>query len=306
VWFHVETWDPEYGAAVETGTLDPASAQVDPAPEVPLAAWAPRWPDPGVTPPASVAFVDGVRRIDARVWITDPAGPVRPGVCATVAAGVVRCEASRAGVVAAEVRRGVFAAAQGAGPIVTRHGTYHLHPSPDDTPEALYLAVHDRMTQLEREVSDTAAADLVVFDGPLRGRDRPGGMGYVKTQHVQYLPDPAQAVVGDLAPGQRSPLFLIRQGGFTRWSWYLRLPGPIAHPLSGVVRCEVPAVGTAVAAAEVADRATAALPRFASTPHKDTRAPQNLFPIAGLERELRRRLGDPRLLERALRAAAAG
>ena len=39
-------------------------------------------------------------------------------------------------------------------------------------------------------------------------------------------------------------------------------------------------------------------------PPKDPRAPQNLYPIAGLERELRRRLGDPALLYRSLRAAA--
>ena len=38
--------------------------------------------------------------------------------------------------------------------------------------------------------------------------------------------------------------------------------------------------------------------------HKDARAPQNLYPIGGLERELRRRLGDSRLLYRALRSAA--
>jgi hypothetical protein len=48
----------------------------------------------------------------------------------------------------------------------------------------------------------------------------------------------------------------------------------------------------------------ATLPRFASQPHNDPRAPQNLHPIAGLERELRRCLGDPILLERALRQAA--
>ena len=54
----------------------------------------------------------------------------------------------------------------------------------------------------------------------------------------------------------------------------------------------------------IADTTCVVLPRFASEPHKDSRAPQNLYPIAGLERELRRRLGDPRLLYRALRAAA--
>jgi len=34
---------------------------------------------------------------------------------------------------------------------------------------------------------------------------------------------------------------------------------------------------------------------------KDPRAPQNLYPIAGLERELRRRLGNPQILHRSLR-----
>ena len=47
------------------------------------------------------------------------------------------------------------------------------------------------------------------------------------------------------------------------------------------------------------------LPRYASAEHKDPRAPQNLYPIGGLERLLRRRLGDRLLLERSLRRAAA-
>jgi hypothetical protein len=83
------------------------------------------------------------------------------------------------------------------------------------------------------------------------------------------------------------------------------LPGPITHPLAGVVRCEASCDLRAGEVIALADRVTAALPRYASEPHKDTRAPQNLYPIAGLERELRRRLGDPALLLRALRLAAA-
>jgi hypothetical protein len=47
------------------------------------------------------------------------------------------------------------------------------------------------------------------------------------------------------------------------------------------------------------------LPPLASSAHKDPRAPQNLVPIGGLERELRRRLGDQQLLYRSLRMAAA-
>jgi hypothetical protein len=55
----------------------------------------------------------------------------------------------------------------------------------------------------------------------------------------------------------------------------------------------------------LADLAQVTLVRYASAEYKDARAPQNLYPIAGLERELRRRLGEPALLYRALRAAAA-
>ncbi len=40
-------------------------------------------------------------------------------------------------------------------------------------------------------------------------------------------------------------------------------------------------------------------------PTTDTRAPQNLYPIAGLERPLRRRVGDVMLLHRGLRRAGA-
>jgi len=55
----------------------------------------------------------------------------------------------------------------------------------------------------------------------------------------------------------------------------------------------------------LADLTTRLLPPLASSPHKDPRAPQNLVPIGGLERELRHRLGDQQLLYRSLRAAAA-
>ena len=249
-------------------------------------------------------FVDGVRRIDARIWITD--GPrTRPGVCASVAAGAVRCEAATAAVVGARVFRAVYAAASSAsGPIATRHGAYEFVPCSGDGPDDLYRGIHDRMTLLETQVARDDDADVVVFDGPLRGRADRNGVGFIKIQHVQYLEEREQRVLTALQAGQRTPLFLIGGSGFTRWSWYLRLPGPVAHPMSGIVRCELPGPETAEEAARRADMVTAILPRYASEPHKDARAPQNLYPIAGLENELRRRLGDRHVMERALRIAA--
>ena len=222
-----------------------------------------------------------------------------------MAAGAVRCDAGRAQVMAPRVFRAVYAeASDAAGPIVTRHGTYQFVPCTTGASDDLYRGIHDRMTQLEMQIAGLDAADLLVFDGPLRGRTDSNGVGFIKTQHVQYLPDREQGVLTTLQAGQRTPLFVIGGSGFTRWSWYLRLPGPVAHPMSSIVRCELSGLGTVADAARRADMVAATLPRYASEPHKDARAPQNLYPIAGLENELRRRLGNRHVLERALRIAA--
>jgi hypothetical protein len=300
--FSVETWAPEYGSSIEAEDLVDATERVDATVERPLADWAPM----AIAPrhrPERMLFVDGVRRIDARVWITQ-GDRVHAGVCASVAAGVVECAGDTAAVTSALVRRAVIApSTAGGGDIATRHAHYAHVPTVGDDPGAAYLAIHARMTALEHEVVGSGhGAEIVVFDGPLRGRVDPCAVGYVKTQHVQYVPDNAVGVLGRLGDGQRTPLMLI---GDRCWSWYLRLPGLRGHPLSGVVRCELPAAGSVAAAAARADVVSACLPRFASQAHKEPRAPQNLVPIAGLEHRLRHLLGDPLVLERALRVAAA-
>ena len=300
--FAIESWDPAYGSSMEGG-LDEAAGPVDATIELPLDQWRPLLP-PAVGAPPAVVFIDGVRRIDSRIWISDGA-LARPGLCATVAAGAVLCRPHRAQVVGARVARGLHTAVDGATAIPTRRcGTYQLRTAIGDDDQMLYTSVHQHMTALEHQVSaELEPAAITVYDGPLRGRDDVGGVGYVKSQHVQYLEPPQQAVVAALGDGERTPLFAIG-GRFSRWSWYLRLPGPRAHALSGVVRLELPGLGEPASAADRADHISAVLPRFASKPHADARAPQNLYPIAGLERHLRRILGDPGFLERDLRRAA--
>ena len=312
--FSVESWDPAYGASTDDAELDRASQPVDASVEVAPDRWAPIGPDPD-SAASSVVFIDGVRRIDGRVWITE-GDLARPALCATVAAGAVRCEPGSAEIVDAIVARGLYTPAETATPIDTIScGTYEVKRVHGDDVADLYFGIHNHMTELEALVSDRLLEDrrsggggscqLVVFDGPLRHRDAAIGVGYIKTQHRQYLEGPQHRLLGELGEGERTPLFAVGSDGPSpRWSWYLRLPGPIAHPLSGLVRLELPGHGDAETAAARADVISATLPRFASEPHKEARAPQNLYPISGLERQLRRRLGDPHLLERALRQAA--
>ncbi len=304
--FAVDTWAPDYGTSREE-QLQEASRPVDVEVEVRPDRWQPITPDPAMRPAGAVTFVDGVRRIDARIWIGEDDGFDRPGVCATVAAGAVRCLPGKATVEAVRVERALLSSSVAAADLdVGKAGVYQLRAVPVSSDEALYLAVHNHMMAVEQELSDgLEEPGLVVYDGRLGPRTDADAAGYVKSQHVQYLESTdLQAVIGQLEPGQRTPLFHIG-GELPNWSWYLRLPGPRAHSMSGVVRVELPGLGDVSDAAERADLLSRTLPRFASEPHKDPRAPQNLYPIAGLERELRRRLGDHRLLDRALRQQAA-
>jgi hypothetical protein len=302
--FAVESWAPEYGTSADQNQFEDATGDVDVNVEIPAERWAPRWPADDAAAPERILFVDGVRRVDAQVWFDD-GGITRAGVCASVAAGSVHCAAGVASVLDVVVERGFFArSSPHAGPIATHHGTYQYVALPEDGPPAVNQGMQDLMTDVEVSIAAGHDVDLVVYDGPLRQRNDPRAVGYVKTQHVQYLPDELQAMVGRLAAGQRTPLFLMGGRG-TRYSWYLRLPGPQPQPMAGVVRCEVMADRLADAVMR-ADTITSTLPRYASEAHKDPRAPQNLYPIAGLEHRLRHLLGDQQLMERALRRAAAG
>lgn len=300
----VEPWAPEYGSPTEEGGYapqEPAVLDLEVAPKD----WEPL--SPGGEPVGTVYFVDGVQRIEANVVVTLDSGEARRGRCVSYGAGIVRCDGG-AEVIAAEIRHEFLAPDKAAGDITTRHGTFAHYGITSDESMIFVEALHKRMAELEAEVARAAAVgpdDLLITDGPLSGR-RHGvkhAVGYVKTHPTPYLPEElSQRVVAALAPGQRTPVFRLGAG---RPAWYLRLPTPILHGWSGVVRCEA---GDDVSGSELfslADRVTASLPRFASEGHKDPRAPQNLYPIGGLERELKRRLGDSRLWFRALREATA-
>lgn len=308
--FSVDPWDPSYGSALEA-VLDPSEVVVNADIETASDVWQPIAAPTNADSRADVVlFVDGVRRIDARVWVEDDVGGVEPGVCASYAAGVVRA-GEKAEIVAASVGRGVFSASRAIRPIATRYPevVYAPHAAGDSTPEALWLAIQDQMGRREVEMAELARREapddaLVLVDGPVTNRTHvPGAVGVIKTHATAYLPPELHRLVGTLPEGSRTPLFTIGGRG-SRHSWYLRLPGGRGAPWSGVVRCECSAEMDPADAIELAGRVVATVPRYASEPHKDPRAPQNLYPVGGLERELRRRLGDPDLLYRALLIAA--
>jgi hypothetical protein len=303
----VELWDPDYGssyAGFPPPELSLSSAEVDPEVEVPVRDWSPIRPAPEA-PAERILFVDGVRRIDALVFIVDSDGATKPGLCASRAAGTVAAR-TRAEIETTEVKRSILTSVADVEPLETDAGTYQPALVAGETISELTSSLQEELRRLEATVSGSASGfDLLVVDGPLSTHHARGPtVGYVKSHHVRYLDERLEGVVSRLKPSERTPLFLTMTS-WKRYSAYLRLEGEKTHPWSGVVRLEFAGKRSLEEARSLADVAARSLPKFSSVPHKDPRAPQNLFPIAGLERELRRRLGDHAFVHRALLAAAA-
>jgi hypothetical protein len=313
VTFTVDPWDPGYGVAfseeLDGGALEESTAELNLDLEMPAAQWRPIDPDPALRLPGTVLFVDGVRRIDARVWVHGTRPQPSPGIAASFAAGLVSCDGA-ARIAAVTVERGLFTAAAEAAGITAGHVSYPARLAAGPAFDQLSLTLQQRLTSTEVQLAVTYRAqnptgdDLLVVDGPLRGRTHLARtVGYIKTHHASYLPPEQAAVVSALRPGQRTPAFTMGTS-WRRTSWYLQLPGTSGVPWSGVVRLECSADLPLAEVTWLGDLTARLLPPLASVPHKDPRAPQNLVPIGGLERELRHRLGDQHVLYRALRAAA--
>jgi hypothetical protein len=303
----VEGWAPEYGSPLEQDdALAPAEGSVDP--HVETERWQPiEGSDDGID---EICFVDGVRRVDARLTLDDPAEGPTPGICGTFAVGATVWDrrARRSTVEEVTIQRWAILA-EGRSeqmPPVDLDPPYSTATTAGRDTHELIAALHTRMRRQEGKTASSLAADrFVIADGPLNDMAALPAVGCVKSHRVTYLPPEQNAVVAELAPAQRTPLFTI--AGYNRYSWYVRLAMLIGgHSWTGIVRCEASGVHTLADVVTMADRTAAILPMVASEPHIDPRAPQNLVPIAALERDLRHRMGDRGLVYRALRAAVMG
>ena len=311
--FTVDPWDPSYGSSVDP-EFGASPAATDTTVEVPDERWARSRSSPACSRPTPCCSSTASAVSRPRSGVHEGDGLVAPGLCASYAAGVVCCCASDGAHLAAfEVRRSLVTAARDAEKIVTWAGTYDIVGARPGAAPAQFLsaALQGDLAKVEAEVAGRArgvavgADDLLVLDGQLQGpHPLPRAIGFVKSHNKTYLDGRLGGVVGDLSAGERTPVFRIERP-FPVYSCYLRLPGASPAPWAGVARVECGGELTPAAAVALADLAQVTLVRYASAEYKDSRAPQNLYPIAGLERGLRRRLGEPALLYRALRAAAA-
>jgi hypothetical protein len=314
----LDPWQADYGSEVAGLDATVDAEELDLAVEQP-GAWSAIEPpvDAASGVPAIIYFVDGVRRVDARIVGRRQGDRLFHGAFGSYAVGAVEAQPQRRVVrfATAAVDRVV---ATGAGELLpeTVHVNRALAYRPVSTektePVAPERAIHDEMRSAEERVARALAEHdaLVVTDGPLTFQDATRGLavGWIKRIEELYLPGSHLPVLFALPAGMRTPLFALRGSRrFARYSWFLRLAAPRRgdSELSGLVRCEV-AAHVGVARAVVLANATARLlPPFAGIRGLHARAPQNLLPIAALEARLRRDLGDARLLSRYVEARIA-
>ena len=305
----LDPWSVDYGSAVgfEEETPDEDSSfEVDPFVET--QEWSSAISPAAIPLPDSVAFVDGVQRVEYWARVDDGEAALSNAVFASVAVGAVVSRAGQATMSCEHTQR-VFGVAGTvrAEPMVVRSGknelVYQVERAKELGQRAAYQAIAIVRRDLEHLCVQKMLSNhpLVIADGRL---DRPEAsdnqlVGVAKTLHQLYLKGEQRALIARIGSGERTPIFQISDSWGSRYSWFLRLPYTrrIHHSYAGIVRLEVP-MASSQAPSTVADMLTHNLPRFASRPEHDPRAPQNLLPVGALEKRLRHELGDVAYIRR--------
>jgi hypothetical protein len=335
----LDPWASDFEGAVaiaDDGSSEPAQVNV----RVETERWEAIEPEDAGAGTAPLVFIDGVRRVDARLLATTDEGHTF-GLLGSFAVGAVRAGHGTPEILALTTGRllilgrgcvhpGVTVALPGGGCSLDYEAAAVPGPEPEAPLLGLLAAMRRAEADLARALAGPAgearggpagapaggagtgapaggagAGALIVADGPLAYLERTHTplVGFVKSLHRAYLGSAELKLLPRLRPGQRTPIFAILDKN-QRYSWYLRLAsiGPAEHELAGIARLECGSQCGLAAAQAIAGRTAGTLVRFASTRSRDPRSPQNLIPLGGLEAVLRHRLGDHALARRAITA----
>lgn len=260
----LDPWDADYGSELPIESDDEGDADaVDTEIEV-RGPWRPVEPS-GVRNSDPLVFVDGVRRVDARVLLKrqpgdvvdtlygEPVHGLTHGAFGAYAVGAVVVSEERATWGVVELRRLLATGGAVALPLAPRGGAagddargatarargldYVPTTAIDADPDAPLRAIQGEMRAAEERVARASADQgaLVIADGPLSfgAAPRPATptargrvVGFVKRLYKLYVGSEV-ASLPSLRRGTRSPMFAIHApAGFSRWSWFVRLAEP--------------------------------------------------------------------------------
>jgi hypothetical protein len=317
----LDPWAVEYQSSFQPDdtSLEKAdgvdlSVERDPEAWIPLNAISP-------AEPRAIVFLDGSRRIEARVILEDAGEDFVFGALGSYGVGAVVSESKVAAYLDAFQIERICTLSGGERhedlslPTAGMHSLgamrYRVVSTNERDADAVVRRLQAEMRDAEAQLAARLATQyrdaFVICDGPRPLlASEPNLLGYIKTIYELKIGAEQLEVVRRLEEGQRSPVYLIGTGTprYQRFEWFVRLrdPSPWLFSLAGMVRLQAFAgpepedrINAAVAAA---DWSCSVLPRFATRQHQDPRAPQQLLPVRALEEELRRRMGSPELIRR--------
>ncbi|MGL4610238.1 MAG: hypothetical protein ACRCYY_11270 [Trueperaceae bacterium] len=274
------------------------------------------------TPWDKLLFIDGGRRIEARVLLELHREQVAFGALGTFAVGAVDCcsRHSRQAEILETVIERICALGGGhtmsAFEIETKPSSlgllkYKISETKERDAEAVVRHLQEVMLRAEQLLASRLVQQhpnaLIICDGPRPLiRDEQNIIGYVKTIHDPRLSREQLALVRGLEEGERSPVYLVhaKDAAHDYFEWFLRLrdPRPWLYSLAGMVRLQAYAgerpEENLQEVINLANWTCLSLTKFASRQHQDPRAPQQLLPTRALESELRRRMGDAGIIRR--------
>jgi uncharacterized protein len=309
----LDPWATEYNTAYYADEVAQATPDhIDPYVET--QDWKAITPLPNDLTWEKLLFIDGSRRIEARLLLEDDQEHLAFGAMGTYAVGVVNCcpkQSRQASIYETHVKR-ICALSSGhtmdnffIAPLGKQLGVleYEVVSSNYREAEAVVMKLQEVMLEEESRIASCLAQEentLIICDGqrPHLSKDA-NVIGYLKTIHDTRLSREHLAIVRLLEQGQRSPIYQINVKDSFYFEWFLRLrdPRPWFYSLAGMVRIQ--AYGTVLCEVlELANWTCHTLPKFASKQHQDPRAPQQLLPIRALESELKRRMGNPQIIRR--------
>lgn len=300
----IDPWSSDYGPSLhlqDTETIPEVNLDLE-------GEWKAHDPQP-TDPLKEVALIDGVRRMELNLRLEDEARSMKAAI-GTLGCGALVIKPGEPQSLTQALRyvdvRAYLLVDAPDGPTLPNLTT--LANATD-----LMMTLQNKMRETEAIMADRVSeeVELVIADGPLQNTHslKHEVLGYIKSQHQQLLERKEMDLVRQLQPGQRTPIFSLGQDTkYHRLSWYLRLDSPAQDEtvLAGIVRLEMDAKYGLQQAQKRADQLGTLLPKLKNSRHRDARSPQNLVPIAVLERAVRHRLGDPALRQRNYRQTLLG
>lgn len=259
--------------------------------------------------PITVAFVDGVRRTEYAMYLSDENGTSYEGAFASLGAGAVLIELGKLNLVKESmqdsiVKRYLVVRGELQG-IPKKVADFEVHTTYEDISREINRIMREELeVSVARKLAKQVNPTLLICDGTLSNRLRGTTcVGYIKTIKKLFIRREEANLLAHLKRGQRTPIIKLhyqhrqeQKEKVEKYTWYVKLTD--AEGLGSLARLEVfESVGLSMAK-HIANLTAGILPMLVSTAYQDKRSPQNLLPIKSLENFLRRHLGSYSIVRR--------